>query len=360
MSPAAPPGAIVPTHSWRRIPLVTLETPYPELPAHPRRRRWVGIGVIAVGLLAVVAVPVGPILFADNFRTLVPDRVYRSAQMSEASLEHAVQNYGIRTVINLRGTGLGMDWYHGECRAAHRCNVAMEDINLSAGRLPPVSEMRYLLRVLDESEYPVLIHCKQGVDRTGLVAALILLLSTDADVPTARAQLSIRYGHVALGRTAYMGRFFDRYETWLTANGRQHSRDVFRHWIEHGYTAGPATARLEWLQPPGTVRPGQSSAVQVRAWNTSAETWHLEPGSTAGVHCAFMLIDQKGECREKGRAGLFRAEVPPGECIDFLVPLPAVAECGSYNLLVDMMDEAQQSYFYQHGSQPLVREVIVK
>jgi protein tyrosine phosphatase (PTP) superfamily phosphohydrolase (DUF442 family) len=340
-------------------PLVTLEIPNPELSARSRRRRRIVIAVITAGLLALVAVPVGPILFADNFRTLLPGRVYRSAQMSEASLERAVQKHGIRTVINLRGIGLGMDWYHDECRAAHRCNVAMEDIGLSAGRLPPSSEIRYLVRVLDESEYPLVIHCKQGSDRTGLVAALILLLKTDADVPTARAQLSIRYGHVAIGRTVYMGRFFDLYETWLMANHRQHSREVFRSWLEHEYTAGPASARLEWLQPPGTVASGQPSAVRVRAWNTSTETWHLEPGNTAGVHCAFMLTDSKGECWEKGRAGLFRAEVQPGESIDLVVPLPAIPQCGSYQLLVDMMDEAQQSYFYQHGSKPLVSELMV-
>ncbi len=350
---------MVPTQLVTPITLVTLETPNPELSARPRRRRvWLPVAI--VGLLAGVSVWVGPMLFANNFRTLLQGRVYRSAQMSEASLERAIQQHGIRTVINLRGIGLGMDWYHGECRATHRCNVAMEDINLSAGRLPSVSEMRYLLRVLDESEYPVLIHCKQGIDRTGMIAAMILLLSTDADVPTARAQLGIRYGHVALGRTAYMGRFFDLYEAWLTADGRQHSRETFRRWVETEYTAGPAAARLEWLDAPGSVSSGQPSSARVRAWNTSSQPWHLEPGSTAGIHCGFMLIDKKGDCREKGRAGLFHAEVPPGEYIDLVLPLPPLSECGAYHLLVDMLDEAQQSFFYQHGAQPLVGQLVVR
>jgi protein tyrosine phosphatase (PTP) superfamily phosphohydrolase (DUF442 family) len=333
------------------------DAPNPEVA--PRRwRRLVLAGCLAA-FLAMVAFPVSTIALGHNFHTLLPGRVYRSAQLNEADLKRVIQKHGIRTIVNLRGLGLGMDWYHGEWRAAHQGNIAMEDIGLSAGRLPPVSELRYLVRVLDESEYPILIHCKQGIDRTGLTSALILLLCTDTDLPTARRQLSLCYGHLSLGRTAYMGRFFDLYEQWLAGRGERHSRERFRHWLEREYTAGPAAARLEWLDWPVAVPRGQPWAARVRAQNTSAVTWHFQPGSSAGVHGAFMLIDAKGKCRHKGRAGLLRADVPPGQSIDLTLVLPPLPAAGTYYLFVDMQDEAQQSYFYQHGSQPLVRELEV-
>jgi len=223
--------------------------------------------------------------------------------------------------------------------------------------LPPVSELRYLVRVLDRSEYPILLHCKQGIDRTGLVSALVLLLYTDADLAVARRQLGLSYGHLAVGRTAYMLRFFDLYEDWL--DGRAHTRERFRQWVEHEYTAGPALAKLEWLECPETVPPGTPWTVRVRAMNAASATWQFEPGSSAGVHLAFTLTDAGGTMVAKGRGGMRRVDVPPGQEIAVTLPMPALP-AGKYTLFVDMQDEAQQSFFYQHGSEPLLREVVME
>src|SRR5262249_12786946 len=156
---------------------------------------------------------------------------YRCAYPSEADLEEAIRRHGIRTVINLRGICFGADFYMDECRATHHLNVSQEDVGFSAGRLPPVCEMHLLVRALDHSECPILIHCRQGIDRTGLVSALILLLYTDADVSSARGQLGLPYGHVPLGRTVYMHEFFNLYEEWLAKQGLEHSREQFRRWL---------------------------------------------------------------------------------------------------------------------------------
>src|SRR5262249_42670756 len=152
-----------------------------------------------VGLLAAVGVQIAYISLWQNFHAVVPGRFYRCAYPSEADLEEAIRRHGIRTVINLRGICFGADFYMDECRATHHLNVSQEDVGLSAGRLPPVCELRLLVRALDHSECPILIHCRQGIDRTGLVSALILLLYTDADVSSARGQLGLPYGHVPLG-----------------------------------------------------------------------------------------------------------------------------------------------------------------
>jgi hypothetical protein len=309
------------------------------------------------GAVLAVGVQVGNIVFWNNFHTLVSGRFYRCSQIDEAALERLVRNYGIRTVVNLRGICFGCDFYYDECRATHRFNVSQEDIGLSAGRLPPSSELSLLIRALDHSEQPVLIHCRQGVDRTGLISAIVLLLYTDADVKTARNELALRYGHVALGRTVYMSRFIDLYEEWLAKQELPHSRAAFRRWVEKEYCPGPDRAEIELADLPSWLPLGQPWSVRVRLHNTSVKTWHFRPGGTAGLHCGYILTDAQGNLIVRSKAGLFNAEVPPGESIELTLALPSVAAAGTYYLMADMLDEQQQSWFYQHGSKPLVHEL---
>lgn len=322
------------------------------------RRRWRRAAFFGglVGALLALAVQLYDVVFGDNFHPLVPGWFYRSSQLGDAELERVVRRHGIRTVVNLRGICLGCDWYEGECRATHRCNVAQEDIGLSAGRLPPVSELRQLLRVLDQSEYPILVHCRQGIDRTGLVSALFLLLYTDADLREARREMSLRYGHVPLGRTGYMTRFFALYEKWLERNGLEHAPAVIRRWLKDGYSPGPALARLEVIEAPTQVPVGCPFSVRVRAHNLSAETWHFRPGNNAGVHLGYILSYDRARHSQRGRAGLFVANVEPGHSIELTLAVPPVPVPGPCFLMVDMLDEQQISWFYQSGSEPLQLE----
>lgn len=303
------------------------------------------------GLVLAAAVQAGQLMLRHNVHTLVPGRVYRSAQLDGPQLDDLIARHRIRTIINLRGVCPELDWYVEECRAAQRADVSLVDIGFSAGRVPPVHELRYLVEALDRCEYPILLHCRQGVDRTGLVSALVLLLYTDTDLDEALRQLGLRYGHVSVGRTGFMDRFFVLYRDWLKAQGTEHSPTVFRRWLEHDYCAGTCSGRIEPCDVPRTVPAGLPWAARVRAHNTSVGTWQLRPGTSAGVHVGYTLIDEQFRCLSQGRAGLFAAEVPPGGSIDVTVALPALSY-GKYTLVLDLVDE-QQGWFYQHGAEPL-------
>src|SRR5262249_12149611 len=96
----------------------------------------------AAGCLLVIAIIAGCGTFGGNFHTVVPGRVYRCAQPSAPELEAIIQERGIRTVLNLRGCCVPLDWYLDECRVTHGLNVAQEDMSLSATRMPSTSELR--------------------------------------------------------------------------------------------------------------------------------------------------------------------------------------------------------------------------
>jgi hypothetical protein len=299
------------------------------------------------------------VLLGRNLHAVIPGRVYRSAQLSGDTLEKIVGTYGIRTVVNLRGPCDPLPWYLEESRATHRLGVAQEDISLSAGRLPSVHEMRRLLEVLDRTEYPILLHCFRGADRTGLASAVVLLLHTETGWTRARSQLGLRYGHLPLGRPTYLDRFFDLYTEWLPQQGSDHTPALFRRWIEQDYCPGECRCSLEPLDIPDCVPCGKAAVLRVRVRNTSIKTWRLRPGANAGIHVGLLLWDPEGNPAVHDRAGLFDAGVSPGQTIDFTLVLPAVYRPGRYRMMVDMVDE-QQCWFYQTGSEPLERELEIR
>jgi protein tyrosine phosphatase (PTP) superfamily phosphohydrolase (DUF442 family) len=338
----------------------TVEAPLADAPLLPRRwpLRLVALLLAAAGLL--LAYEAYRVSFGTNIHTVIPERVYRCAQPSAETLEQLIAQYRIRTVINLRGSCDGMEWYADECRATHRHNVSQYDFNFSANRFPSVSEMRELVEVLDRAEYPILLHCRRGADRTGMVSTMVLLLQSDTSPADARRQLGLRYGHLAVGRGAALDQFVDFYEDWLRTTGKQHTPDNFRAWLLHHYIPGSCWSELSLAQPlPQDARCGKPIALHVRVRNTSLLPWRLSPLVTAGVHLGCHIFDERDRLIDMVKTGLRDCEVLPGQTVDFTLVLPPLLLPGRYRLQLDMVDE-QQCWFYQVGSQPLEQELIVR
>jgi protein tyrosine phosphatase (PTP) superfamily phosphohydrolase (DUF442 family) len=342
----------------QKIPALALRRP---------RTRTVLRGAVALALLAV-ALEAARVLVGNNRHEVLPGRVYRSNQPSPAALREFLASHGIKTVINLRGhcPGDHTPWYKEEIRVTSELGVSHEDITFSANRLPAPTELRRLIEVLDRSEYPVLFHCKQGADRTGLTATIVHLLYTDATLARARRQLWPRYGHVRFGRTAAMDDFFDRYDTWLA--GREHAPSLFREWAAKHYSPGPASGTLTASDGKDlfVAKLDQWIAVAVRATNTSGESWEFQPGQHAGIHVEFSVYNLAGHKVHAGMAGLFRRTVSSGDAIELTLAVPPITVPGVYILHADLMDGTaaavpiRQTGFYQFGCDPLMMHLHVK
>jgi len=319
------------------------------------RWRWARRVVAVLGILLLVEIL--RVTAWTNHHVVLNGHVYRSAQLSEQGLADFIGRKGIRTVINLRGTCSGFGWYNDECQATHTCNISQEDITLSSCRLPPPTELQRLIDVMDHSEQPFLIHCRRGADRTGLVCALTYLLYSDATMSAARFQHSIRFGHIGLGATGNIDRFFDLYEAWLAKLGIDHTPTVFRHWVLQEYCPGPCRATMRII---GTPQPSRHQGTSIRLWvrNDSIETWQLQPGTRTGVHARFLIAHESGQIAAVGYGGQFLAQVAPGESIELTLPVPPMQHAGKHVLSIDMVDGHDMS-FAQVGSPSLLREVIV-
>ena len=107
---------------------------------------------------------------------------------------------------------------------------------LRATSLPPPERITELLRALDKADYPVLIHCQGGADRTGLASTLYLNVYRNVPLDEAeRKELTWRYGHFSRGEAHPMDDFFDLYRK--TGHGLS-----LRDWAETIYPsvyAGP-------------------------------------------------------------------------------------------------------------------------
>ncbi len=313
----------------------------------------------AVGCLVAGAAEAGRVLFGRNFHEVIPGQIFRCAQLSAADLENTSRVYGIRTVLNLRGHGAAAEWYRDECRATQRLDVNQADVCFSASRMPSATEVRRLIEILDRTEYPILMHCRQGADRTGLASAIALLLHTDSDLESACGQLSLRYGHFAVGRAGHLDRFLEHYADWLRKRSQSHSREVFRHWATAEYSPAECRCEFEVLELPSRIRRGEQTVVRLRAHNRGLGPWQLRAESHIGFHLCFVLRDRNERGVTSGRTGLFDAVVEPGQSIDLTFVIPPIHEPGRYRLTADMVDELH-CWFHQTGSEPLERELEVE
>ena len=304
------------------------------------------------------------VLAGSNEHTVIPGKVYRTAQLSQERLGRAIAEHRIRTVINLRGCCPDMPWYMGDARATHAAGISQEDITLSAKRYPHPGEIGRLIEVFDHTDYPVLLHCAAGADRTGLASAIALLLLTDSSLATARRQLWPRYGHFAVGRVGKLDEFLDYYETWLDAHREPHSPERFRRWFANHYCPGPFRAELRLLPPlPLTELAQRGFTIGIRAINRSVEPWTFSTGGSGGIQLRYTLYTKAGGFVYRGHAGHFARTVQPGEAVDLTAGFPPIA-AGPYMLHADLLDaqsiDLLDTDFSQYGSEPLIVALMVQ
>jgi protein tyrosine phosphatase (PTP) superfamily phosphohydrolase (DUF442 family) len=177
-----------------------LETPSPQPEARPRSLarlfQSLKIAALAIGLTAAsYGAYCGVIIYEGNFHSVQPGVLYRSAQLNQGELETFGRQYGIKSVLNLRGAHAGEAWYDGEIAAVRDLGIAHYDYPISAKRFVTGREIAQLLDIVRNAPKPLLIHCKSGADRAGLVAALYRYAIGEASAADADRQLSLVYGH---------------------------------------------------------------------------------------------------------------------------------------------------------------------
>ena len=326
----------------------------PSLAEHRNRSRWRSLLSLGLGFVALALVAELVYIFAlGNLREVIPGRLYRAGQPSASKIKQYTANLGIKTIFNLKGCCDPTPWYLDEAGAAQNSGISLEEFSFSAGRLPPPPTLKRLVEAIEGSEEPLLVHCHQGIDRTGMVVALWLLLKTQTPPEEAVKELSLRYMHLPWGRTGNLDNFLTWYQQWLKETNRSHNPLALKEWLTEIYVPGYAKATYTPLEPRSWDIPQNTARnLVLRVKNHSQRTWDLSPGINAGIHLFWYVLDRDHKVVHAGLSGLFDATVAPGESIDLSIPIHANLPPGEYLIRADM-DEPSHARFAQTGQKIL-------
>ena len=178
-------------------------------------------------------------------------RALRSAQPAPHQFRRLARD-GLRTVVNLRG-GREFGSYALERAACDRYGLAYEEIRLRSREAPDLRTIEGVAALLERIEYPALFHCKSGADRSGLMAALYLVLLAGQSGEQAKRALSLRFGHFRQGRTGVLDAFMDAFDAAEREAAARGERLDFLEWASTHYDAGAlnkafrSKAWADWL-----------------------------------------------------------------------------------------------------------------
>jgi len=149
--------------------------------------RW-SLGLALVGLLTIPPFVYYRASYAHSkrLREVEPGKVYRSGQLTAEGFAEAFQRLGIRTLINAQDEypdpSLPRSYFDKQkTKESELCEkMGVKYIHLPPDLIPrrlvpgkrPVTIDRFLAIMDDPANYPVLIHCKAGLHRTGCLAAV--------------------------------------------------------------------------------------------------------------------------------------------------------------------------------------------
>jgi protein tyrosine phosphatase (PTP) superfamily phosphohydrolase (DUF442 family) len=169
-----------------------------------------------------------------NRHRLAPD-VWRSSQPAPHDIALFARQ-GIRTIVNLRGAR-DCGSYRLERASCQQYGIKLIDFPTKSREAPSAIFFREAAALFDGIDYPMLMHCKAGADRVGLMSVLYLILAEACPPEQAIKELSLRYGHIKQARTGVLDAVVQAYIRHASLEPVD-----FLKWTETHYDAQAVTA----------------------------------------------------------------------------------------------------------------------
>lgn len=293
-----------------------------------------------------------------NFGTVVPGKVYRSKQPTPDQIKDWARQYGIKTVINLRGER--NPEYDAEVQAAAQAGAHVEVVKLSADHHPSIDHMRELVAAIETSPQPILLHCKEGADRAGLASVMAAMAIGGKSYDDAKGELSIIHFHVDY-RHDKLGGVLTDYEDYCTLKKLPHGGwEQFRTWAMADYCNTFYLIRIEAPQTM-SVAVGEAVNVDVTIKNISPQT--IPCGQNPGKFslAAFRNINKDGRPEnEYAQVPLPAQDIAPGQTVQVKLSIRPIKELGKRDVMFDVWDEHDHNtWFSMEGSKTTAMELTV-
>lgn len=128
-----------------------------------------------------------------NF-SVVDENLTRSAQLTPEQLDRIINQYGVKTLVSMRGYRHAHKWCRDETAYLAEKGIETLYLGTSVGQYPTKEDFTTIMSVIDGIEYPAHVQCRQGADRTSLFCGLYAL-AKEHDDPLKQCGI-IRHGNV--------------------------------------------------------------------------------------------------------------------------------------------------------------------
>jgi len=164
-----------------------------------------------------------------NFYAISP-KAYRSNHPSPAFIKKLFKTQGLKTIISMRRAD-STGQYLLEKEMCDQLGITLINHTMSSRSLPDVDNILKAKELLENAEYPILIHCKSGADRAGLMSVFYEHFIEHKSIEESLKQLSMKYGHFRWAETGKLDYFFDSF----LAFQKTHPEISFLEWVTDHY-----------------------------------------------------------------------------------------------------------------------------
>lgn len=164
--------------------------------------------------------------------------MYRENQPSPERIAKLADE-GIKTIVNLRGPS-PKGFYLLEVEACEKHGIALENYRMYSRDVHDKDRILGTKDLFARIEYPAVMHCKSGADRTGIMGVLYRHFHMGDTIEEAIEQLSFKYLHVRHGKTGMLDFFFADYLRYKA----DHPEISFEDWVKGPYDPADVKSRF--------------------------------------------------------------------------------------------------------------------
>lgn len=165
------------------------------------------------------------ISYSGNIHEVIPGTVIRSAQLNPQQLNQVLNRYRIRSIIDMSP---GNKLHNKELQFSRTHHIRHFDLGINVHGFCPPNQLLKLTQLIETAPKPLLVHCRQGIDRTGLASAIAAILYS-GDLRTIKKQISYRYAD--MWPTSVGIKTITKYIAWCQQQRLSLNKHTFTSWI---------------------------------------------------------------------------------------------------------------------------------